>query len=273
MVFGYTYNVNSAVPMFNETIKNFDPDGNGSYRTAIDNTVQDMNTDCNPYGNITSVAQNSLNRCCNPPHGGKCIDIEMLVRDHQSHQRASGAIPRKKPEENLRRVVAFHTFVDFHHKSGRDALANLVRAKSVKTEALSVQAMRGSTGRDGCLSWWTFGLPRPDNGRKYAEELALTIEEANPADAVADAAKINGVVEVQIPSSSFPKNLFKPSALDGFCRNTKFKPDHTSSEHGWTKPDSNAKVGLERRPELVSQSFSYTDVDPDIDLDITYLPY
>jgi hypothetical protein len=264
--------VNSIVTTFNELIKCFDPNANGSYRIAIENIGLDMHGDSNQYGNITSVAQKSLDDCCGSSHVGSCNDVEKLVRDHQSHQKASGATARNKPEDDLRRVVPFHTFVDHHYKGGVKALANLVRVGAVNTTTIPIEAMRGGTGRDTAPSWWTFGLPHPRNGQQYAAELALTIEHSHPNDAPADAAMIKGVVEVRIRSSEFPKDVFKPSALDGFCPDSKFKPDLSPSTHGWTKPDM-AKDGLARRPELVSQSFSYSEIKRNIDLDITYLSY
>jgi len=129
----HTYCVNSTMPMFSESIESYDPDADGSFQTAIDNIVLDMKGDGNPHGNITSIAQESLNNRCNLPHSGKCVDMEKLVRDHHSHQKASGAVARNKPDEDLRRVVPFHTFVDYHHKGGVKALANLVRVGAVKT--------------------------------------------------------------------------------------------------------------------------------------------
>jgi hypothetical protein len=268
----YTYCVNSIMSLFCDSIESYDPDADGSFQTAIDNIVLDINGAGNPHGNITSVAQESLNSCCKVPHGGKCVDIEKVVRDHHSHQKASGAVARNKPDEDLRRVVPFHTFVDYHHKGGVKALANMVRVGGIKSTTIPIKAMRGETGRDTDPSWWTFGPPPPDNGQQYADELALTVEHKHPKGAAADAAMIKGVVEVRIPPSAFPKEVFKPSALDAFCRNSKFEPDLTSANYGWTKPDI-AKVGLARRPELVSQSFSYSEIKPDIDLDVTYLSY
>jgi hypothetical protein len=260
------------MPLFSDSIESYDPDADGSFQTAIDNIVLDMKGDSNPYGNITSIAQESLNNGCNHPHGGRCVDMEKLVRDHHSHQKASGAVARNKPDEDLRRVVPFHTFVDYHHKGGVKALANLVRVGAVKTTTIPIKAMRGSTGRDTDPSWWTFGPPPPANGQQYADELALTVEHKHPTGAPADAAMIKGVVEVRIPPSAFPRDIFKPSALDAFCRNSKFEPNLSPDDHGWTKPDI-AKVGLVSRPEFVSQSFAYSEIKDDIDLDVTYLSY
>jgi hypothetical protein len=268
MASGCTYCVNPIVPTFREMIKNFGPNSDGSYQTAIDNIVRDMNGDGNPHGNITAAAQKSLDARCALSSGVSGINIALLVEEHQSHQKASGAMPRKKPDDDLRRVVSFDTFATYHREGNIEGLANFMIAGSVETDTLPVSLLSGSTGQSGSLSWWTFGPPCPGNGQQYEDELALSPR----SDATADAREINGVVEVRIPSAAFPKELFKPSALDGFRQRSKFAPDLTDSEHGWTKPDM-AKVGLERRPELVSQSFSYSDIARGTEINVTYLSF
>ena len=267
----YTFCVNPIMPMFDELIETFDPEADGSYQTAIENVFFDMHGQNNQFGNITSIAQKSLDTRCTSPNGENCIDIELLIQEHHSYQQASGAVPRKKPDEDLRRVVTFNDFVTYHHNGDNESRSNLLRIGSIKSGPISVDRLLGTTGCDEKPSWWTFGRPCPGDGQRYVDELALTIKQGNPFDDLADVNVVKGIIEIRIPSADFPKNLFKPSALDGFGQHTKFEPDLTDSEHGWTKPDT-AKVGLERRPEFVSQSFSYSEVDQDLDLEVTYLP-
>ena len=105
------------------------------------------------------------------------------------------------------------------------------------------------------------------SGATYIEQLALP-------RSVDDSARAHGgVIEISIESANFPNQLYKPSALDGFCAGTRFRPDLTTKHHGESAP---ANPGTHPpRPELVSSPVDLAALNKTGDEDITvrYIPY
>lgn len=267
-------------------LKQYKQKNTPAYDQAVDNVLADLwHAAINPHGNITKIAQRALAKtCC----GGDIPDFETEAATLRSPQPASGANPcRPTPAEPLRRVVPYSWFLAYHLKSNSPAqstspaparrgnfttIRNLSGHMPGKTPAAGSAKnllrvhFRGRVGQPNHVTWWTFGpsSSRPNSGYAYMMELALP-ESGHKA---AEACKM--VVEITIAPGVFPVELFKPSALDGFCAYTRFSPDHSDAPHGWTKPDPS----YAKRPELVSESFAYHEIDKKVrEIAVVFLPY
>lgn len=239
--------------MFIDALTRFKDTHGEAYGEAIDNIRRDLHGDDNPHGNIGREAQDSLNKAC----AGGAVDLVAVIAAHQSHQPAAAARPRPVPAEPLRRVVPYSWFLSFHIGAASERTLNLQPGTKRKTAEIPHASFTGTTGQVGGPSWWTWGSPPPEHGRDYVEELALP-------QTTKEAAMKGGVVEISIPRDRFPTDLFKPSALDGFMARTRFEPDLTDTPHGLTQPENTTTHS--RRPELVSRSFAYGELDDKIEI-------
>ena len=79
------------------------------------------------------------------------------------------------------------------------------------------------------------------------------------------------MTEATIPSRALGLPLFKPTSLEGFAGNTRFRPELTGADYGRTVPPKRPSSG---RPELVSSGFRYDEAgDEDFDVEVRVLPY
>ncbi|MBF0495396.1 MAG: hypothetical protein HQK58_02290 [Deltaproteobacteria bacterium] len=104
-------------------------------------------------------------------------------------------------------------------------------------------------------TWWTFEtsdleLVPPATGEDYMKELALSAREM-------DNGKNTAVIELEITVEGLDSKVYKPTALDGFCSNTLFKPELTDRPYGLT---CTAETGIKFRPEVISASKRYRDL-------------
>jgi len=167
----------------------------------------------------------------------------------------------------LRRVVALATFLREHlfpaPKAGEggnfDADTNLsekrerYRQKILGSERTSLDSalFSGTTGKPEVPTWWTFLEDErevPADGVTYTEELMLSRKDI-------EAIRQEGGVVVLVPAHVLADRTYKPCALDAFCKNTSFRPDHSERSHGMTRP---ARTDLKGHPELISQSYQYS---------------
>jgi hypothetical protein len=124
--------------------------------------------------------------------------------------------------------------------------------------------LNGSTGPVP-TTWWTFDVadaPSRLDPQRYMEELALPQHEI-------DRALADGLaVELILPSDAIAGPFFKPTAVDGFCTETRFRPELTGAQYGRTVP-----VGRDQtpRPETVARSQDYESVGSE-DTQITINP-
>lgn len=248
-----------------DALKRYKQANTPAYDQAVDNVLADLwHAEINPHGNITEIAQAALavQRAGDDPP-----DFAARAAKLRSPQPASGANPcRPTPAEPLRRVVPYSWFLNFHLGSGLTGIRN-VRDMPLPDEAHEVipfSQFTGRVGRKDTSSWWTFDRPAPVEGEAYMAELAL------PETTLSAAHESACVVEIPIPHTHFPVDLFKPSALDGFMKDSRFVPDCSSCVHGWSAP---AEPQFKKRPELVSESFAYRDVKPGLDtITVAYFP-
>jgi hypothetical protein len=238
--------------MFVNELKQFARPHGGLYENALKNIISDMHGPSNPRGNITQQAQRSLDSKCASSGGTSPVDVKLVISEHYSYHSASGAPARSKPQETLRRVVPYSFYVVFHLKGAIDTTSLLGNVVAAETTDVPLAGLRGWTSDPQSASWWTWGAPPPGSGEEYVKQLAL------PQFNIGEASESGGVAEISIPHEAFKDPLYKPSALDGFMKNSPFAPDLTDTPHGWSKPDD--PTAHPPRPELVSRAFAYAEL-------------
>jgi hypothetical protein len=143
---------------------------------------------------------------------------------------------------------------------GRDGLT----APAGETDIFKSWELSGTAARNGSLSWWTFDPPAAlgDDGQAWCAALALS------QGALDDSAK-TGLARIEIDDDpACPPDLRKPTALQGFCADSKFAPDLTGLPHGRTKPDDPA---LPACNELIGPNFRYAEFD--VAVTVHYMAY
>lgn len=254
-----------------------DHDG-GAFHQAFDNLEADLGVG----GNITVGCKASLNRMCAPTPGSFRL-FEALIGLHQAYRTcACAAATARRPK--LFRVVSRRTFRDWHFANGgnrnaatppkgrrksahnRTPLASLP-ASFPNSERYLPEQLLGGTGNPETASWWSFdpplGLSEP--GRRWFSGLAL------PEDGRKNAVD-EGLSVIEIVDSVFPRPVYKPTALDGFCARSKFRPERGGADHGWTNPDDPGNDPPFK--ELVSESFEYRLMaGSGAEIEVTHLPW
>jgi len=236
----------------------------GKLSTDYAQAINNLELDCDPKkGNIPASIVNFMEQCCGA--GKNIVDFigecgVLKKPDDYTHLKYSA-----EPELELRRVVSVTTFIKYHiSNAGYSALSikeHLVAEYAQgKVEIFGIQneieQLDGRTHLLGRTCWWTFNipdLPEPPDGKTYILELALF--ERTRTDIEAEGAFIEIILKRSQLSSV---NLFKPTSVEGFSEVTPFFPELTGLKHGLTKPIHPASVS---RPELVSESFSYQDLN------------
>jgi hypothetical protein len=143
---------------------------------------------------------------------------------------------------------------------GRDSQT----APAGETDTFKSWELSGTAARNGSFGWWTFDPPAAlaDDGQAWCAALAL------PQWVIDDAAK-TGLARIEIDGApACPPDLRKPTALQGFCADSKFAPDLTGLPHGRTKPDDPA---LPACNELIGPNFRYATFDATVT--VHYMAY
>lgn len=237
------------------------------YAAAVQNVYRDWRTDANPHGNICPNCQRSLDECCAAAPSSK-DDVIRIVDEHRSFETAACRTFIDKKEWAIARVIPAPTFLTWHIKeAGKAGGGNLDTLKNLKgmtaPSGVPKAVLRGTTGQPNSVNWWTLPdvVPPAATGEDYAEELALFPD-------VVEAGRRHGFVEVRLVATDVPEQFYKPSALDGFCRDTPFRPDVTDCWHGWTDASDKDR----RRPEIVCRAFGYRALRNGAKVTITALP-
>ncbi len=257
----------------------------GTYRRTLDNIRRDRH---NPvmwcqHGNISQSAQQSIEAACSKEVADATGHLEGVVRDHYSFRpKAAGKQCTLPGDTWLRRVVAGDAFTAYHFgdtpedlERADDLLAKLVVNGKASVGKFAFQGRMHNERFPCWWTWWTSSELRgaPTDGESYVEELALlkgTIE----------AAERYGAVEITLKVSDLPVGLYKPSSIDGYGAHSRFTPDLTERPYGYTDPTApkeeadvaSSSAKHEGRPELISQSIPYADLEEDTFVQLTYYP-
>lgn len=225
------------------------------YLDAVDNVVRDRDPGQSSR-NIPDSIRGRLNGGCPAADDRTLI---ALIEDHCSPRHPAEFQPRACPHDRLFSVMARGTFEKFHIPSPEAGSKGLVAGRSntlaAGTHHLSRFGLRGRTSNPSRNTWWGFpenGRSLPGQGEQLMRELGLSDE------TLAEAADDRAAVVVYLPREVFGPGahpLYKPTALDGFCPRTRFRPDHSPNEYGKTVPVAGtAGVGW---PEMVTMSIPY----------------
>lgn len=254
-------------------------------KKAAENIKKDCRSKDQPNGNIKEPVLESICEICGAHNDDENDHLEEVVKNHRSIHKPGFYEPVSPPaNELLRRVTSLHSFILYHIlESFRGSnLAGIgydkhsyvsMKKKQLKErlengdDLLKPDELEGSTGKHGDPTWWTFyeaGLDSPGNGEMYMKELALSDHELEKA------AIDNAVVESSIDSDSLANPLFKPTALDAFSPGTQFEPELSGKAYGYTSPP---EPGLQSRPEIVSTSIPYRDLNKDTIVKLTKFTY
>lgn len=189
-----------------------------------------------------------------------------IEANHQTDAavRALPAPPR--PAGPFSRCVPYNRFTMYHLGGGGPTVGGHdgLTAPAATTEVFDSDELAGTSGLLGGFGWWTFDPPAAlgDDGQAWCAALALS------QGAIDDAVK-TGLARIEIESNpACPPDLRKPTALQGFCENSKFAPDLTGLPHGRTKPDNSA---LPACNELIGPNFRYAEFD--VAVTVHYMAY
>lgn len=240
-----------------------------AYAQAIANVRADIRSDASPHGNLGPHAVTALDAACELGRGAT-----EAISEHQAIVRPDLHQPAMPPIR-VRRALARSDFVVYQVIGQDDDSAEKMQDRHVWEAALTngvhrfgVTTLRGWTGRREGSCWWSFdeaGRPTPDEAHAYVAELALS---ARTASNIADE---HVVVEVSLPAAVASARYFKPSALEGFGPDTRFRPELSGAAYGRTVPDDGSLRGW---PEVVSASAAYSDILGENDeVEVRVLPY
>ena len=221
----------------------------------------------NPHGNLKENLVRELDDCC-----GGSRPVTELVQEHSCLKRPLLHRAASPPGPMLRRALPLSEFVVYHlvgtgaalEASIDDFLAECPIGFSAQKPC---NVFKGATGPAGRPSWWTFDESDADpetDDWAYARQLALGETTRERAD------EDGALVEVAVESHALDR-VYKPTSLEGFGRNTPFRPELTGADHGRTVPADPAHAG---RPEVVSASQTYSRLAINIDeVAVRVLPY
>jgi hypothetical protein len=256
-----------------------------SMTKAVENIKKDCRSADQPNGNIPVAISKAMSGICSKYPENQTGHLEETVKNHQSINKPKFYTPVSPPQdEPLRRAISLSSFIAFHILESHRG-KTLIGKSSAKHSSfpylkkalldefednrveLEFDRLQGTTGKQGEATWWTFyekGGDMPKIGEKYMQELALGEDEMKKAE------KDKIVVELAINAETLGKELFKPTALDSFIPETKFEPELTGRPYGYTAPEES---GLQSRPELVSASVRYSDMNKNMILTLKKIPY
>lgn len=234
-----------------------------SLAQAIGNLVADVHHPAtNPHGNIDPDLVTAVNEALadirptlktlsSQSDGAEAEEARKALVDavHTCNCARKWELRTRKwsPDGSLHRFISKESFA--YHLAGDEPsrLADVSDyldalfddAAAPKPTHIPRARLAGTTARPGYPAWWTFQLPEDKftSGREYAGALALGITAEE------------GLIEVRMGHTRFgAKGFCKPCAIDGFCANTLFRPNHDAVRHGRTAPTDPEVAG---QPELV----------------------
>lgn len=240
--------------------------GDPRFAQAVENVYQDLySKEGNPHGNLKPELVKALDGCCDGDR-----ELVEVIDEHCCHRFPALHCQSRAAADTVKRVMSLSDFIQYHRLgtgAANESEMGVYRRlyATVEAESISVVSMSGSTGPPERPCWWTFDEPEvspPEDGKTLVEQLALS-EEAK------DLAKSDDrVITLELPSGEV--EMFKPTSLEGFEEDTRFRPELTGSPFGRTQP---ARQGLDGRPELVSRSVRYQELREDLILELKVLPY
>jgi len=247
-------------------------------KQAVRNVKKDCQDNGNPHGNIKETVTESICKGCAGYSRDETAHLLDILNIHQSINSPELYTPAPSPHDNepLRHVRSLTSFVAYHmigripgeydDLSDRKHYNEYIRERFDRNGneiELEIEELNGTIGSsENNLAWWTFyrdgkdgakGLPT--NCETYMMELALGEHELNQIKED----KIG--VEVSVNVKDLKHKLYKPTALDSFEPDTRFRPELSGLPYGLTCPQED---GLNPRPELVSRRVRYPeDIDAD----------
>jgi hypothetical protein len=249
-----------------------------AYAQAARNVREDLRSTSSPNGNIREGVASAIEaECCN--HGKTARrHLRKVIEAYRTHEAAAYADNQQSvPPDGLATVVPMSTFISYHAAGStadsrqllkskkrrerlRDALFDIPKVRAIDASykvSLGRRKIKGTTSAPRNLTWWTETTLMPNGtapGKTVMCRLALS------ETTLLQAERDGHVVFVTMPEAGFNnsgRTVYKPSALDGYCRETKFRPELSGMPHGLTCPDDDALAPL---PELVSASISYINI-------------
>jgi hypothetical protein len=233
-----------------------------AFHPALQNLVDDLT---HADGNLKPQAADLADEFAGAADVGA---LESKIKANHQTDAAVRALPAPpRPAGPFFRCVPYSCFETWHRRDGESPTAGArdgLTAPAATVEVFASYELEGTSGPLGRFGWWTFDPPAAlgDDGREWCAALAL------PQWVIDDAAK-TGLARIEIEHNSVcPPDLRKPTALQGFCADSKFAPDLTGLPHGRTKPDDPA---LPACNELIGPNFYYAAFD--VAVTVHYMAY
>jgi hypothetical protein len=259
---------------------------------AADNIRNDLRSEQHPYG-LSEELQSRLNASIEDG-----ADLRETVNSHRSIDTPELHVEAEIPTDGMRRVMSLSSFYQYHFMPPKsessfdtagdspDLLIDFVNryfpelrdAHADQSEtAVDSEEFGGTTGRPRNPTWWTWlegdDAP-PDNGETYMLELNLSEREH-------ELARESGiVVEITVEQRDLESALktrgaggipfFRSTGLDSFSEDTPFRPNLKAEPFGRTCPRPPA---TKERPEVVSESTSYENLDENVRIILTGFRY
>ncbi len=248
---------------------------------AVDNIITDRRTDENPFG-ISKKLEQSADK--DLKNGN---ELEKVVFSHHFLNRPDLHMEVDIDAENIRHVMSCQVFKQWHLGDGsftsgseladNDCLEDLLgpfdpdAGNILATGPCHPTQLTGVSGRPDASVWWCWSeddKPYSDTGEMYMADLALLDDEILQAE-------LDGiVVELELNREKHPGELYRPTGLDSFIPNARFRPNTNSTEpFGRTHPIP-PSIETKGCAEAVNQPIRYADALPDdTALQVTLLKY
>ncbi len=237
---------------------------------AVDNIAGDRRTRANPHG-ISADLEKSADK--ELENGG---ELENVVLSHHFLNRPDLHVEADIDADRIRHVMSCQIFKRWHLGDGSYTSGSELADDAVLEDLLGPldhdagnilaagpchpTRLQGVSGRQGASVWWCWrkdGKPYSNSGEMYMADLALLDNEIDQAE------RDGMAVELELNREKHPGKLYRPTGLDAFIRNARFRPNTDSPERfGRTHPiqPSTETKGL---PEAVNGPIQYADDLPD----------
>lgn len=263
-----------------------------SFQQACDNITSDCRCETtNPHGLCTQLID-ALDRAAaevslEPAAEPKLIEtVETLVAEHTCIHQPQHHTAHTPTATKLKRAVPIQDFLFYHrhaaptkqHRAFRNAFTQSHRGtqkpySSHKLKgAVAKLILYGTRITAQSPAWWTWlepGQAPTTCAATFAAELALSEE-------VRERIKEDGgLAEIEIATDAIIKALepshhgtfFRPTGLEGFGKETPFRPHKEAITHGRTAPLPDHTNSW---PEVVSKPFQYKQLAKDVTITVTF---
>ncbi len=226
---------------------------------AIENIITDIRSTSHKHGLSHDLIENLNNEINNGINLNEAVISHRSVEKPKLHDELSSDDIQS---DKIRRVFSFNTFKNYNLSDSFTSQADFYNLPD--NFDLNPESLSGFTGNPTGPTWWTWDETniKPINGSIYMHELGISENERKNAEN-------DFVVEIAVNKECLKTEFYRSTGLDAFDEDTLFRPNLKPDEpFGRTCPIPPADIN-NKRPEIVSKSIRYEELDDDVKIEIT----